>query len=169
YNKISDSARWDIYGESRVARRDDADADAPARDPAPEARRARGESGEAEELRGALRRWVEATNARDVEGQMSFYAPTLEAFYLSRNAARSAVRAEKSRAFASARLVDIRAEEPEIIFREAGRVAIMRFRKRYRVDTGARSRRGEVIQELRWRRAPGGWRIFSERDIRVLR
>ncbi|HYP52694.1 MAG TPA: nuclear transport factor 2 family protein, partial [Pyrinomonadaceae bacterium] len=169
YNKISDVARWDIYGEARVAK---SDGGGGATTPADESRAERGggdESGEAGALRESLRRWVAATNARDIEGQMAFYAPALEAFYLARNATRASVRAEKARAFSSADVIDIRAEEPEIIFREAGRVAIMRFRKRYRIDRGARSRRGEGIQELRTRRAPGGWKIFSERDIRVLR
>jgi hypothetical protein len=40
----------------------------------------------------------------------------------------------------------------------------MRFRKRYRI--GARG--GEVLQELRWRRTPSGWKIVGERDLRVL-
>jgi hypothetical protein len=45
----------------------------------------------------------------------------------------------------------------------------MRFRKQYEIANGAQSRRGEVVQELRWRRTPGGWKITSERDVRVLR
>jgi hypothetical protein len=40
----------------------------------------------------------------------------------------------------------------------------MRFRKRYRID----ERGGEVLQELRWRRTDSGWRIVSERDLRVI-
>jgi len=45
----------------------------------------------------------------------------------------------------------------------------MRFAKKYRVADGRRTKSGEVIQELRWRRTNDGWRIFSERDIRVIR
>jgi hypothetical protein len=44
----------------------------------------------------------------------------------------------------------------------------MRFRKKYRVEDKSRIRRGEVVQELRWQRTTGGWRIFSERDIKVI-
>lgn len=120
-------------------------------------------------LRESLASWIEATNARDIERQMGFYTPRLKAFYLTRDVPRSFVRAEKARAFRTAKLIDIRAEEPEIIFRDGGSTAVMRFRKRYRIDDGPRSRRGEVVQELRWLRTGGGWKITSERDVRVIR
>jgi ketosteroid isomerase-like protein len=162
YEKISEAAQWSIYGEPSGG-----PAVATVVSERPSDRRA---EGEAEALRRALGEWVEATNARDIRGQMSFYAPTLAAFYLSRNTPRAAVRAEKARVFGAARVIDISAAEPEIVFIEGGRAAVMRFRKRYRVEGGRAARSGEVIQELRWRRDPrGDWRIYSERDIRVLR
>ena len=99
---------------------------------------------------------------------MSFYLPRLKAYYLTRNTSRDFVREEKARVFERASVIDIRAEEPEIIFQDGGRTAIMRYRKKYRIENGRQSRRGEVIQELRWQRAGDEWRIFSERDIRVL-
>jgi len=116
------------------------------------------------ELRSALDGWIAATNARDVGRQMTFYAPKVEAFYLSRNASREAVREEKSRLFSRARAVDVRASEPEIRLGRDGRTAVMRFRKRYQID----DRGGEVLQELRWRRTDSGWRIVGERDLRVI-
>jgi len=120
------------------------------------------------ELRAALGEWVAATNARDVGRQMNFYAPTVDAFYLSRNASRDAVRAEKSRVFSAARDVNVQAAPPEIRLSRDGRTAVMRFRKRYQITGGAGERSGEVLQELRWRRTPKGWKIVSERDLRVL-
>jgi hypothetical protein len=45
----------------------------------------------------------------------------------------------------------------------------MRFRKKYDVSNGQASRRGEVVQELRWQATAEGWKIFSERDIKVIR
>jgi ketosteroid isomerase-like protein len=128
-----------------------------------------GENDVADNLRESLSQWIRATNTRDIDKQMSFYMPELKAFYLARNATKNSVRLEKSRAFAAAKSIDIRAEEPEIIFQSGGRMAIMRFRKKYNIDNGAKSRRGEVIQELRWQQTVGGWKIFSERDIKVLR
>ena len=126
------------------------------------------DAGTEQELRAALGEWLAATNSRDVGRQMSYYAPRVEAFYLSRNAPREAVRAEKARLFARADSVNIEAAPPEIRMSRDGRTAVMRFRKRYQITGGAASRSGEVLQELRWRRTEGGWRIVSERDLRVL-
>ena len=126
------------------------------------------EPGAANALRQALTEWIAATNNRDIEKQMLFYVPRLKAYYLTRNTSRAFVRKEKGRVFATARHIDIRAQEPEIIFQDGGRTAIMRYRKKYRIENGRQSRRGEVIQELRWQRSGQEWRIFSERDIRVL-
>ncbi len=168
YNKIADVARWDIYGESQadrqVAKQNSGSASPSA---APSSRSSRIESDEAVTIRQALGQWIEATNRRNIEKQMSFYMPELKSFYLARNASRNLVRVEKIR-FATAKSIDIRAEEPEIIFQDGGRTAIMRFRKKYNVEDKSRIRRGEVIQELRWQRTNGGWRIFSERDIKVI-
>ena len=119
------------------------------------------------ELRAALGGWLAATNERDVGRQMSFYAPTVEAFYLSRNTTRESVRAEKARLSARASAVNVEAAPPEIRMSPDGRTAVMRFRKRYRID-GAESRAGEVLQELRWRRTDSGWKIVGERDLRVI-
>lgn len=125
-------------------------------------------AGARDELRAALGEWVAATNARDVGRQMAFYAPTLGAYYLTRDTPREAVRAEKSRVFGRAESVDVQASAPDIRVSGDGQMAVMRFRKRYRITGGAGERSGEVLQELRWRRTPGGWKIVSERDLRVL-
>jgi ketosteroid isomerase-like protein len=128
-----------------------------------------GQGGEEAALRGALGRWIEATNARDVGRQMSFYGERVGAFYLSRNVTREAVRAEKDRVFGRASSVEIQAGEPEISLSRDGRTAVMRFRKRYHIAGEGRERRGEVLQELRWRRTEQGWKIVGERDLRVIR
>jgi len=119
------------------------------------------------ELQAALGDWVAATNARDINRQMKFYAPTVEDYYLTRNASRGAVRAEKTRVFGSVNSVDVRASAPDIRLSRDGQTAVMRFRKQYQIG-GASGRSGAVLQELRWRRMPGGWKIVGERDLRVL-
>lgn len=169
YDRISDGVRWDIYGEPLLAREEPPDAaPAPTRTASGTAP-ARAEGDEAAALRDALGEWVGATNARDLRRQMDFYLPRLQAFYLARDVTRDFVRAEKARVFADADRVDIRAAEPEIIFRDRGQRAVMRFRKQYLIEGAKRSRRGEVVQELWWQRTPAGWKISSERDIRVIR
>jgi ketosteroid isomerase-like protein len=167
YDRISDVARWEIYGESRrgTAAGTESAASSVAAEPAGH----REELEQANALRASLNRWVEATNEKDIRRQMDFYVPTLLAYYLTRNTPRDAVRAEKARVFAGASVVAVSAEEPEIVFLPGGRAAVMRFRKRYRIEGGREGRRGEVIQELRWRQTDGIWKIYSERDIRVIR
>jgi len=123
---------------------------------------------ESAQLRGALDAWVAATNARDIERQMEFYDSRVGVYYLSRNASRAAVRAEKSNAFAHASAVDVRAGEPQISLGPDGRTATMRFRKQYAIEGAGMERRGAVLQELRWRRTPAGWKIIGERDLRIV-
>ncbi len=173
YNRIATVARWEIYGDPDAATRGDQQqaANRPARiqTRAVGTRVAATDVAAADTLRAALYAWIAATNERDIDRQMTFYQPTLQAFYLRRNAPRAAVRAEKERVFARARSIDIRAAEPEILFTDGGTTAVMRFRKTYVIAGGGQDRRGEVIQELRWQHTPAGWRITSERDVRVLR
>ena len=175
YNKISEVAHWGIYGEPEVA---------PPGQPILTAvgskvgskTAASGKSitdrtgsSDAAVVSKALESWIAATNGRDLRKHLSFYMPRLKAFYLARNVPREAVRSERARAFERADLIEVHAVAPETILVEDGRVAIMRFRKKYLTKRGAQSHRGEVIQELRWQRTDQGWKIFSERDIKVLR
>ncbi|MBA3322434.1 MAG: SRPBCC family protein [Pyrinomonadaceae bacterium] len=120
------------------------------------------------ELRAQLDEWIAATNARDVDRQMNFYAPTVERYYRRNNFSRTAVREDKARLAGRASLVDVQIGEPEVDFDENGRAATMRFRKRYNIE-GIRNSRGEVLQELRWAKTDEGWKIIGERDVRVIR
>ena len=144
----------------------------PAGEPTPAAEAPAGESpagaNDEEQLRGALTGWIDATNARDLDRQMSFYDARVETFYLARDASRQAVRAEKSAVFSRATKVDVRADPPRITLSADGRTATMRFRKQFAVEGGGADRRGAVVQELRWRRTPRGWKIVGERDLRVV-
>ena len=176
YEKINEIARWDIFDNQKTdavtaeksSEQTDTKAE-PVNVVKTTPQTANAEYKDVDLLRDMLGEWIEATNQRDIEKQMSFYMPVLKAFYLARNAPMKVVRDEKNRVFASAKLIEINAAEPEIIFQDAGRTAIMRFRKKYNVVNGGRSRSGEVVQELRWQKADGDWKIFSERDIRVIR
>jgi hypothetical protein len=180
YDRISEVAHWGIYGEPEVT--------APPTRPVlagtgSESGRATavaesvrvGSNGAAradmDDLSRSFTGWIAATNQRDLGRHLSFYAPRLKAFYLARDVSREAVKIERERAFGRAGLLRVRAMEPETVLLDEGRVAVMRFRKQYENGggSGARRRSGEVIQELRWQRTDRGWKIFSERDVRVLR
>jgi hypothetical protein len=164
YDRISTDVQWDIYGRDLIA------GQTASSDQSVSPRGKRSQSvGVIDSLRADFAEWLDATNRRDIAGQMRFYMPELSAYYLSRNTPMTTVRQEKERVFGVAKSVDIRAGEPEIVFQNDGRSAVMRFRKEYRVAERSRIRQGVVIQELRWQRTNNGWRIFSERDIRVIR
>jgi serine/threonine protein kinase len=121
-----------------------------------------------EELSSSLNNWMEATNEGDVNRQMNFYAPKLNAYYLTRNVSPEVVRAEKRRVFAQAEDINIEAAKPDIQVSRDGRNAKMRFRKKYAFKDGQRTRKGEVLQELHWVKSGKNWKIVSERDLRVL-
>jgi ketosteroid isomerase-like protein len=171
YDKVSEVAHWGIYGEPEVAPHDQPTLTAVGSKTAASAKSipARSGSSDAAVLSNALEEWLAATNGKNLRKHLSFYMPRLKAFYLARNVPREAVRSERERAFERADLIEVRALAPETIFVEGGRVAIMRFRKKYLTKRGSQKRQGEVIQELRWQRTDQGWKIFSERDVKVLR
>ena len=119
-------------------------------------------------LNRALDEFIAATNARDIQRQMDFYDYRVNAFYLRRNVPRTAVRAEKSRVYDHANRIEVRAGTPGIHLSRDGRDATMLFRKKYAIEGGGEDRRGEVMQQLRWHRTAEGWKIVSERDLRVI-
>ena len=120
-------------------------------------------------LQSALAGWVAATNARDVNRQLAYYAPRLEAFYLSRDVPREAVRVEKRNTFSHADRVLISVNDVTVEIGRDGLTAAMKFRKRYEIESGGGQRDGEVLQELQWSKTESGWKITSERDLQVLR
>ncbi|MFL6468688.1 MAG: hypothetical protein ACJ72Z_12090 [Pyrinomonadaceae bacterium] len=170
YDKIADQVDWTSYDTSTVARTNrDKQATSPITPASSIVGRSSRENDFAVALRQHLKTWVDATNRRDIAAQMQFYMPEMKAYYLTRNVPQSLVRAEKNRIFSGLRVVDIRAGEPEIIFQDNGRTAVMRFIKEYKLSGRTSTKSGVVVQELRWQRSGNEWRIFSERDIRVIR
>jgi len=118
-----------------------------------------------DELRSSLNDWIAATNARNVDRQMNFYAPVLDKYYLRPNASQSFVRADKTNLFAHTNSVNVNVTEPSITFSNDNRTATMRYTKNWNF-TGARSDSGQAVEELRWTKTNNGWKIISERDLR---
>jgi hypothetical protein len=121
------------------------------------------------ELVQAVFQWIDATNRRDFDAQRAYYPETMEAFYLWRNVPLSAVLAEKRRVFDDASIIDIKADAPQIIMEPGGESGRTYFRKTYAIEGPRRKRTGVVLQELRWEKQRDGWKIVSERDLRVIR
>ena len=137
----------------------------PATDDLSDAQRAEADSAS---LRGALDGWVAAINARDLEGLMKFYGSKMDAFYRARNVSQALVRADRERLFQRADSIEVKTGEPEINMNGEDGKPTMRFRKTYVVKVDGRAHHGEVLQQLQWRRTDTGWKIVSERDIKVL-
>ncbi|MEJ7708367.1 MAG: hypothetical protein WKF84_00520 [Pyrinomonadaceae bacterium] len=76
---------------------------------------------------------------------------------------------DKRRLDKLASLETVRVSPPDLTVSRDGRTAQMSFRKEYGVENSRIKRRGEVVQELRWIKMDDGWKITSERDLRVIR
>jgi ketosteroid isomerase-like protein len=120
-------------------------------------------------LRSTLDSWLSAHNTRDLTQLTNFYMPQVSAFYLSQKTSRAAVRAEKARLFKDTGLSIRRTSEPQITFAKDGITATMHFQKSYKRGGREQAQSGEVLQELIWQKTNRGWKIISERDLRVLR
>jgi hypothetical protein len=122
------------------------------------------------ELVTAAFQWLQATLARDFAAQSAFYPQRMDVFYLWRDVPKSAVIAEKRRVFEQARTINIRIDPPQLLVDPGARSGRMYFRKTYVISgEGKLNRSGEVLQELRWAKQEDGWKIVSERDLRVIR
>jgi hypothetical protein len=121
------------------------------------------------ELVVAAFQWLDATLARDFAAQSKFYPERMPVFYLWRDVPKSAVMDEKRRVFEQAATIDIRMEPPQLLVDAGAHTGRMYFRKTYVIRGAKLNRVGEVLQELRWAKETDGWKIVSERDLRVIR
>jgi serine/threonine-protein kinase len=112
--------------------------------------------------------WLAAHNARNLTQVTNFYMPSVSTFYLTQNTTRAAVRAEKARLFQAPSMTIRRTSDPQITFAPDGNTVTTVFRKSYSRGDASQSQ-GEVLQEIIWRKTNRGWKIISERDLRVLR
>jgi YD repeat-containing protein len=143
-----------------IVKSDSSRTDAPAKGQAAQ--------GDFASLRSSFDAWLVATNARDLERLLKFYSPQMEAFYRARDISQDVVRADRTRLFERAEALEVSTGAPEITMSGDGRAATMSFSKEYFMRANGRDRRGKVIQQLRWQLTNEGWKIVSERDIKVL-
>ncbi|HEX8635046.1 MAG TPA: serine/threonine-protein kinase [Pyrinomonadaceae bacterium] len=120
-------------------------------------------------LRSTIDGWLAAHNGRNLTQVTNFYMPNVSTFYLAQNTTRAAVRAEKARLFQAPSMTIRRTSDPQITFAPDGGRATTVFRKSFSRGNAAQSQSGEVLQEIVWQKTNRGWKIISERDLRVLR
>jgi serine/threonine-protein kinase len=120
-------------------------------------------------LRSSVDSWLGAHNGRNLTQVTNFYMPTVSVFYLTENTTRAAVRAEKARLFQEPGMSIRRSGDPQITFGQDGNTATTVFRKSYTRGGASQQQSGEVLQEIIWQKTNRGWKIISERDLRVIR
>ena len=120
-------------------------------------------------LREGIARWVLTMNTRNVDGHIATYDSRLSTFYLQHDVDRAQVRQVKAQLFREASKVRITTGAINLLISRDGRTATMRFPKSYTITSRDSVRSGEVLSELVWKRTDSGWRITSERDLRVMR
>jgi serine/threonine-protein kinase len=119
------------------------------------------------EVGAALEGWAASTRARDLDAHMSFYADTLDPYYLKRNAPASQVRADRARAFTHYDEMDVRLSNLQITPDATGTNATVTFDKTWDFDADDKHSTGSVRQQLTLTKSGGRWLITSERDLQV--
>jgi hypothetical protein len=119
------------------------------------------------EVMTALNGWAETSMARDIEGQMSYYAQTLDVYYTRTNVNASVVRTDRQRAYDTFSTLDIELSNVQITPDATGERAVVVLDKTWNFEGEEKSTSGSVQQELRLAKIDGRWRINGEKDLQV--
>ena len=117
------------------------------------------------EARMALEGWAQATRVHDLDGHLSYYAPTLDTYYKSSGVSLGAVRADRERAFTRFTNLDIQLSNINISVEPSGTRAVAVFNKEWDFDGKST---GMVRQQVVLTKIDNEWRITSEKDLAVL-
>ncbi len=119
------------------------------------------------EIAALLENWTAATRAHNLDGHMSFYADTLDTYYMKRGASVEQVRADRARAFTRYKTLDVKLSELRITPDASGTHATAIFNKSWDFG-GDRHSTGEVKQMMWLTKVGGRWLITGEKDLQVL-
>jgi hypothetical protein len=108
--------------------------------------------------------WKSSLESRDLEGYMDNYASTLD-YYTRSGMSRSAVRADKARAFNSYNSMRVSISNMTVTS-DGPSAATATFDKEW-TFSGSSTSSGKVRSQLKFREIGGKWLIVSERDVRV--
>ncbi|HEV7377199.1 MAG TPA: zinc ribbon domain-containing protein [Pyrinomonadaceae bacterium] len=119
-----------------------------------------------QEVTSTLYNWAAATQAHDLDAHMSYYADTLDTYYLRSNVSSDFVRSDKSRAYSRYHKLDVKLSNFEVTVDPSGTHAAAVFDKTFNFE-GDKLLSGSVRQALWLRKIDGRWRITGEKDLRV--
>ncbi|MCA1594663.1 MAG: YARHG domain-containing protein, partial [Acidobacteria bacterium] len=118
-------------------------------------------------VREALDGWADATRDRDLDAHMSFYADTLQTYYLKPNVSATQVRAERARAFERYDDMDVKLEHVEIKPDASGTRATVTLDKTWEFNADDKRSTGSVRQMLWLAKVGDRWLITGEKDLEV--
>lgn len=115
-----------------------------------------------------LQGWADSTNERDIDAHMSYYADTLETYYLTQNVSSARVRADRERAFSTYSDIDVEltnihvTPDPTNLAR-----ATATFDKTWTFEGDEKTSNGSVQQKIWFQKTNGRWLITGEKDLQV--
>ncbi len=118
------------------------------------------------EIEETLNGWAGAAGGHDLDGQMSYYADSLDTYFRRRNVSAGYVRKTKEAAFTRYTTMDVQLGPITVEIDPSGTLATATFDKTYRFE-GDGVLSGSVRQEVSLTNISGRWRITGERDTHV--
>lgn len=118
------------------------------------------------EVEDTLNGWAAAARDHDLDAQMSYYADSLDTYFLRRKVSAAYVRSTRERAFTRYTKMEVQLGPITVEFDPSETIATATFDKTYRFE-GDKILSGSVRQEVWLTKISGSWRITGERDMRV--
>ena len=121
-----------------------------------------------EQVEKALEGWADSTNDRDINAHMSYYAETLETYYLTTNVSSDRVRADRERAFETYSDIDVELTNMRVTPEptNAERATAI-FDKTWTFEGEEKYSHGSVQQKIWLQKTNGRWLITGEKDLQV--
>jgi hypothetical protein len=119
------------------------------------------------EVMTVLNGWAESSMTRDLDAHMSYYADTLDTYYMKSQVSASVVRADRAQADNTYSSLDIDLSNVEITPDQTGERATAVFDKTWDFEGEEKASSGSVQQKLWLAKIGGRWRITGEKDLQV--
>ena len=119
-----------------------------------------------EDVSDLIDEWRSASEDGDLDGHLSFYAPTVD-YYNRKNASAAFVRGDKQKAYAAYENIDIGIGNIRVTPNQTGDEATAVFDKKWEFSGEEKYSSGKVQSELKLKKIGGAWKITGERDVKV--
>jgi hypothetical protein len=119
------------------------------------------------EVATMLNGWAASTTGRNLFEHMTFYADTLETYYLKQNVPSQQVHNDRARAFTRYDSMDVTLSNVQIKSDPAGTRAVAVFDKTWDFEADDKHSTGSVRQQLNLAKFGDRWLIVGEKDLQV--